>query len=301
MDFRNGLQKAYNLYLGGWLTLTNYSPLGTNVFKKEWDLLVVLDACRLDVLESVADEYSFLNDIRSIWSVGSTSDEWLAKTFTNEYLDRIQETAYVTSNPHTERVFNSGETIDHPGGRLLFGEWDTVSKSDFAFLDEVWEYGWVDGSAVPPRTMTDRAISVYHEQQPERLIVHYLQPHRPYLEAGPEVRNTWEKLYNEELSVETAWKAYEENLRLVLEDVSLLLSNVDAKRTVITADHGEAFGELMKFGHSAGFPHPAVKRVPWVETEAVDDQTYQPQEIYQADTKPEGTVAEDRLRDLGYL
>lgn len=310
MSSRDILRKIYNFYLRCWLTTTGNHPIGRNIFEKEWDLLIILDACRVDTLKSVADEYPFLQDIDHIWSVGSTSDEWLAKTFTNDYLDEIPNTAYVTSNPHTERVLNSTEKINHPGGHLLFGEWGTVSKSDFELLDEVWKYGWIDGSAVPPRTMTDRAISVYREQEPEQMIVHYLQPHRPYLDAGPEVRNTWEKLYNGELSVEKARDAYEDNLRLVLEDVSLLLSNIDAEQAVITADHGEAFGELTKYGHGAGFPHPAVKRVPWVETEACDDRTYEVQDSHvpeggedldSSEQAEEDSLVEDRLRDLGYL
>ena len=47
-------------------------------------------------------------------------DEWLRKTFTQEYADQIQETAYVTANVFAEAV------LDGP---------------EFHLLDEVWRYG----------------------------------------------------------------------------------------------------------------------------------------------------------------
>lgn len=93
------------------------------------------------------------------------------------------------------------------------------------------------------------------------------------------------------------WEAYLATLRYVLDDVALLLENVDAERVVITADHGEAFGEWGFYGHTVGCPHPVVRRVPWVETTATDEETHE------SAVTPEVDAAFDRdqhLRDLGY-
>ena len=46
---------------------------GTNVYDREWDVLVVLDACRADLLESVADYIYVLYCGASMRSVGSSS------------------------------------------------------------------------------------------------------------------------------------------------------------------------------------------------------------------------------------
>ena len=43
---------------------------------------------------------------------------------------------------------------------------------------------------------------------------------------------------------ERAWQAYCDDLQYVLNDVSLLLSNLDAERVVISTDHGHATGEF---------------------------------------------------------
>ena len=47
---RDLLQSAYYAYAGALLSVTARYPIGTNVFERDWDLLVVLDACRVDAL-----------------------------------------------------------------------------------------------------------------------------------------------------------------------------------------------------------------------------------------------------------
>jgi len=69
---------------------------------------------------------------------------------------------------------------------------------------------------------------------------------------------------------------------------------------VVTADQGEALGEWMKYGHSAAFPYPAMKRVSWVEMTAVDEHTHEPQSHTRANGDENQCIATDRFRDLGY-
>jgi hypothetical protein len=89
-------------------------------------------------------------------------------------------------------------------------------------------------------------------------------------------------------------------LRWVLDSVSAVLRNIDADTAVITADHGEAFGEHGVYYHHAGALHPNIRRVPWLETTATDTGTYEP------NFKPESGRESDRdleeaLAALGYL
>jgi hypothetical protein len=60
--------------------------------------------------------------------------------------------------------------------------------------------------------------------------------------------------------------------------VALLLENVDAERVVITADHGEGFGEYGVYEHPVGCPAPTIKRVPWATTTAADTGSYVPED-----------------------
>jgi hypothetical protein len=48
----------------------------TNVFLKEWDILVILEACRLGLYQESIDP-----DAEIIWSIGGSSEEWLANMF----------------------------------------------------------------------------------------------------------------------------------------------------------------------------------------------------------------------------
>ena len=82
----------YYVYVGALLSATKRYRWGTNVFDREWDLLVVLDACRVDALRAVADEYDFLDGVDSMPSVGSTSFEWLNHTFDRAHEEEIART-----------------------------------------------------------------------------------------------------------------------------------------------------------------------------------------------------------------
>lgn len=262
---------------------------GTNIFEREWDMLIVLDACRVDLLQSVVDEYAFLDDIERLESVGSMSKEWMAKTFTDEYADEMANTTYITANVFSERM---------------------LSANQFQELDEVWRYGWDDkAGTVPPRPVTDRAIQTARESDPERLIVHYVQPHHPFLDLdcdqtfdtvpfGPDLSDTVvDALRKEKIDFETFWDAYQDNLHRVLADVDLLLSNIDADRVAITADHGDGLGEWGIYDHPVGCLHPVVRTVPWVTTSATAQRTYTPKRDCTQDT-PAG---EEQLQALGYL
>jgi hypothetical protein len=315
-----GLQLgAYYCFVGAWLTASTRLRFGTPVYERDWDLLVVLDACRTDALAAVADEYEFLADRDAVWSTGSTSAEWVAHSFDRAYAPEVARTAYVTANPHSETVLRRRSfPPQYVAVPATWPVWDPVESGEFALLDEVWRDGRDERLGVaPPATVTDRAIAAVRERDPGRTIVHYMQPHAPYV-AGvldgdgplPGARaNPFETLRRGETDRETVRAHYLDNLRLVLDEVAVLLENVDADRVAITADHGEAFGEWGFYEHPVGCPHPAVKRVPWVETTAVDRETRTPdveacREGVATDTAAdrEGVTedVESQLRDLGY-
>jgi hypothetical protein len=298
---RGLLQSAYYAYAGALLSVTTRYPLGTNVFERDWDLLVVLDACRVDALREVADEYDFLPPVESIRSVGSTSIEWMALTFRERYAAEISKTAYVNGNAQFDKVFRERRTPPHiaaaPFGPSM-DAYGVVDPADFAAVDAVYEYGFDDDHGVVlPRTMTDRAVAAGREEAPDRCIVHYMQPHEPYLGVEDPPEGVFAALRDGSLTRAEAWEMYVETLRTVLDDVALLLENYDADRVAITADHGEAFGEWTFYSHNVACPHPAVRRVPWVETTATDEGTYEPSV---EPTRNVSADVEDQLAKLGY-
>lgn len=288
--------RLYSLYQAAWRPLFAPITSGTNVFTREWDLLIILDGCRVDALRAVSDEFSFIDTVDSMRSVGSQSKEWLAKTFTPENRDEIEHTAYVTANVFTDEVFGDSEN----DRRTNPANWTTVAPESFEAFVELWHDEWDEElDIVPPRPVTDAAISIGRQIEPDRLVVHYMQPHEPFIAGEEPVRNVWDSMRQGELDRDTVWEHYLNNLRLVLRDVELLLANVDAPRVVLTSDHGNAFGEWGIYGHPIGFQHPSVKNVPWAETTASDLGEYEPDWTPpESRTDPEGV--DERLRALGY-
>ena len=298
---RGLLQSIYYAYVGALLSVATRYPLGTNVYERDWDLLVVLDACRVDAMREVADEYDFLPEVDSIRSVGSTSIEWMALTFREQYAAEIARTAYVNGNAQFDKVFRERRTPPHIAAAPVgpgFDAYDVVTPDEFGHVDNVYEYGYDDEHGVVlPRTMTDRAVAVGRERDPDRCVVHYMQPHAPYIGVEGKPAHIFDDLRTGSLSHEEAWEMYVETLRAALDDVEILLENYDADRVAITADHGEGFGEWTFYSHNIGCPHPAVRRVPWVETTASDEGTFEPS--VEAVEGVSSSV-EDQLARLGY-
>jgi hypothetical protein len=268
---------------------------GTNAFDREWDVLVVLDACRADALGAVATEFDFLDGVDAMRSVGSSSSEWLENTFVGH--PETARTVMVTGNTWTDRYLDADA---------------------FAALDEVWKYAWDDDlGTVPPAAVTDRTVAHARERDPERLVAHYMQPHHPFVPdpvAGDDglartgrhsnTGNPWVLLRRGEVSVERVRRAYRANLRHVLSEVATLLENVEG-RVAISADHGNLFGEWGLYGHPMETPVPALLAVPWTTTRGTDRETRSPaldppeplpvSRVYGADGDQE------RLDALGYL
>lgn len=289
---RFGWPGGFQLWLGKLLAQKTRSFAGENVYDRDWDVLVILDACRVDLLEEVADEYPFVRTVDTAGSLGSCTYEWMPATFESAPRSELRETAYVCGNPF------SGKYLD---------------ADDFAVLDEVWRYAWDDDvGTVPPRPVTDRAVAVGRERSFKRMIVHYMQPHTPFVgspdsppltpanfggDADDHVLDDWGRIYTGERAPEEVWSDYRDNLRLVLDDVALLVENLDASELVLTSDHGNAAGEYGIYGHPEGIPLAYLREVPWVRTRATDRHTYEPQ----IDPEPAATEdVDERLKALGY-
>jgi hypothetical protein len=216
----------------------------------------------------------------------------MERNFSEAKRDEIEKTAYVAGNPFA---------------RLK------LTNKPFANLDHVWRYGWdTDFGGVPPQLVTDRAIDIARSDNPDRLIVHYLQPHIPFVSEASEALKVenfggdqlnatpgdWALVQRGERDPDAVWADYRETLRWVLNGVSLLVENIDASKMVISADHGNAFGEWGIYGHPANTPLPGLTEVPWTELSTTDSETYEPNHYNK--TKQEFDL-EARLEALGYV
>mgnify|MGYP002277526645 CR=1 FL=1 len=209
----------------------------------------------------------------------------------------------MTGNPQFYRIQNGIYDVD------------TIDCRFYATRN-VWQDNWDDEyRTVRPEVVTDAAITAAREFPNKRILVHYLQPHAPYIgptgaeELPCDYLNFWSSFKSGEIDVElsVARRAYRENLEIVLKDVERLLSEVDGK-IVLTADHGEMLGErtgllpTKKYGHPSGVYTPELVEVPWFVHEHDSRRKIvaeEPGECEQTDSTDE--EVKERLRDLGYV
>jgi hypothetical protein len=262
----------------------------------------------------MSNEFEYINNVDRIFSRGGTSPEWIAHTFDSEYETELEDTAYITANPHGKTVLEDRQQLDtHSAAARRFyryGNWNPIKTSELALYDPVVSYHtdvdipYVDffGDVTPPRYITDRAISVAREQSPNRMILHYMQPHYPWvsraIEQGRDIKD-WEERPERvrSFSREKVYDAYLADLRFVLDEIRVLLNNLDAETVAISSDHGDAFGEWGIYGHGPGRFHPQVRYVPWAVTSASDSGDYSPQITPHLNT---GSSMVSQLEALGY-
>lgn len=258
--------------------------VGENVLDREWDVLVVVDGCRYDLMVETAPDYEFLSKPEPFTSIAGGSLSWMYRTFTK---DRdLSDVAYVTANPF------SAQALD---------------ERDFSVMDEVWRYSWDDEvGTVPAVGVTEAAIDTLRQHDADRAIVHYMQPHHPFvpnpLAAGINRTNptdhdttAWEKLRDGDIDRDVIWAAYRENLKYVLDSIGTLRRNITGPRMAITADHGNALGEWGIYGHG-DYPIQVLRKVPWCTTSTSDEHTIDPN----VDRRDIGIDLDEQLRNLGY-
>jgi glucan phosphoethanolaminetransferase (alkaline phosphatase superfamily) len=111
----------------------------------------------------------------------------------------------------------------------------------------------------------------------KRKIIHYIHPHYPYItrddwttKYSKSNASFWKQCRSGNITKKEAIEAYYMNLDYALKNVMELLPHLSGK-TVISADHGEAFGEPYQgkpfYGHRIGVCIPALLEVPLFEVE----------------------------------
>jgi hypothetical protein len=151
------------------------------------------------------------------------------------------------------------------------------------------------------------------------LVVHFMQPHYPFLtdetefdkghleNAGTDEGNVWAQLLEGTLDVDesTVISLYDENLRRVLPSVERLLDELPGK-TVVTADHGNMLGErarpipIREWGHPRGIYTPELVTVPWLVVDGETRRDIVAEQGVEDEDGAQEDVVKERLRELGY-
>lgn len=272
-----------------------FNTNGTDVVAADWDNLLLLDACRHDLFEA---SNSLAGDLSREVSRGSNTREFLLGNFQGRDL---HDTVYVTASP------------------MLHRNRDSIDVEFHAEID-IWQgEGWSEThQTVLPETTADHALEAAETYPHKRLLVHFLQPHYPFVTSTDQpfederafdasLTNCWEQVLRGELQVspEEIWRAYEANLERALESVERLVESLDGK-SVVTSDHGNMIGEratpvpVREWGHPYGIYTPELVEVPWLESPADGRREIVAEEPRRtSDSVVEETVVR-RLQELGY-
>lgn len=264
---------------------------------REWDNLLLLDACRHDVFKEVSN---LPGDLEAYYSIASNTSEFIDKTFKNR---RFPEIVCVTATPKYQ---------------------SRGAHDSFHDLIQVWKDHWDDHyRTVLPNAM-NREILKAHEKYPnKRILAHYIQPHQPFIGrtgrqlphqvqfAGETIQvdkdqpNVWDAIRTGKYDPKVVSKAYKENLEIVLPAVESLLDELSGI-TVVTSDHGNVFGGLRDFGiigHPRGRHIKNLIKVPWHTYQngerkviSIDEDATEPYKDVHGDE-----LVKSRLADLGYI
>lgn len=283
-----------NRFINELRTGSEFNEDGTDIMAEDWDTLVILDACRYDTFKQ---RHDLPGELDSRVSRGGGTVEFLRGNFADRTFD---DTVYVTGNPQITRF------RDELG-------------VEFHDIWHVWQEDWDEEiQNVHPEDLTAAGLAA-HEQYPnKRIILHYNQPHGPYigptsddLVIGPNrpqdsglVSMALYERKHARISRETWAQAYEETFEFVHPYIEEVLSEIDGK-TVVAADHGEMLGEratpipVRYCGHQMGVHTEALVKVPWLVHETGSRRAIESGDSRGVTTAEDGV--EDRLRDLGYV
>ena len=241
---------------------------GFYVMDEDWNHLIILDACRYDVFKAVLKEFDVKGKLEKRVSRGSSTPQFLLENFGNGKYDDI---IYITANPFVNHYL----------------------KGRFYKIIPVWDFGWnEDLKTVMPDKVYEAALKTLRRYGNEkRLIIHFMQPHEPFIPLGKvdgitgfgnarlEVitgkvgkmpdRCIWDLVREGKFDRQLAIKGYVENLKIAMPYVVKLCKILDG-RIAITSDHGEGFGErlfgflpIRIYGHPQGVRVKQLVEVPW--------------------------------------
>ncbi|OKY78865.1 MAG: Arylsulfatase A family enzyme [Candidatus Methanohalarchaeum thermophilum] len=264
---------------------------------EEWDNLIILDACRYDFFKRNYQDY-LSGELEKRKSKASNTGEWLTKNFKEKY-----DITYISANPY---VNNFGIPLNkcHPKFeyewkatdhfKQIINVWATSWDRDLGTVHprevnmqffrtkiqgnkKILHYLQPHMPHLSETSVGSWANTINRVKKGDKLesFQNWL---RPRLRKRIGKLNYWKirKLLNLEPRnpFEVAWRKkdpteikekYEDNLIKVLDTVSNLIEEINGK-TIVTADHGEAFGEKGIWEHPPKTHIPELTTVPWLKT-----------------------------------
>lgn len=136
----------------------------TTIVEEDWDNLIILDACRYDLFE----EANFIpGELTPVRSLGSKTGEFLKENFGGS---QFPDTVYISANPQVQ--LHNIDQLFYDRIRLWENEWDNEKRT------------------IPPTAVANRSLQTERAYPNKRLIIHFVQPHYPFIgEKGEKIKH----------------------------------------------------------------------------------------------------------------
>lgn len=279
---------------------------GENFMEKDWDNLLLLDACRADMFQESIDLNQF-EDYDRIHSLGCSSPEFMKKTFEGR---EFPDTVYVTGNPWISKI---APDSFHDIINLWVDQYD-IKEEDLEGAIDLSHVEGVDVNESPTiyaEDLTKAAVEANKRYPNKRLIIHYFQPHAPVVglpdgslrDKVDDELHPGDEFKKRGVTREEVWEAYKDNLKYAFTHANKCAKEIGGK-SVFSADHGELFGEriwpfpLRAYQHPSGLRHPKLTEVPWA-TKTIGER----REITEGELRNRNVdddEVDEKLRHLGY-
>lgn len=249
--------RSYRAWKYAWQKRPTFAnpDLFDRIENSDWDLLIILDACRFDTLKEISDSCV----IRDAVSPASSTPEFLRRA---RAADVFENSTYVSANPQVK---------EHP-------------PTDESGIVDLSETAWnAPLGTVPPSAVYARSKESVREG--ESVVAHTLQPHYPHIceidgdtcpvpnGLHPKQHDSLEPdanfqatLASGKIDLDEAKQSYRAALTYSWRKASEVAKGLakDGYVVVITSDHGELFGEWGFVEHPVGVRVQDLVTVPWV-------------------------------------
>lgn len=280
--------RMFNLKVRNGFTEPHGNPEGVSVFDRDWDNLIILDACRYDYFRDMISDYDISGDLSVHRSLGSCSREFVQRNFEGR---QLHEVVVVSVNWWYEQVQKDFDTpVDVHHLELINEREDRGVGKKIAFPDHIIE----------------RLGQIVEEYDDKRLLLHFHQPHAPYVGPTAKEHSNPDKYHPLGIPHKYARDAYQETLNMILSKIPETVEMLDGK-TVISADHGDLLGDrgwpipVKLYGHPCEHYHEKLTTVPWFVVDHENRRTITAEEPTKPQEFLDDSEREERLRDLGYL
>lgn len=227
----------------------------------DWDVLLVLDACRYDAFTDIVDVGA-----EPLRTHASATPQWLRTIHDEGLFDGV---TIVTGNPQYEKVERS---------------------FDDSQVQYVFETDWNGalGTVLPTPVLDEVDAALAEDTAP--VVGHLVQPHWPYVQRFGDVwvpamnargigvvgRSAQVAMANGRFDPETARRAYRACIRSVWDVVASRIGDLAERgyTIAVTADHGEVFGrpgDAWLYEHPSRVHIRSLTEVPWLTVESGDE------------------------------